>query len=268
MINNRLKHTFILPLLLHRDNLLLESVLCFSSMAYRELVNTRSQFLHSEELHYFDTLAHSKRQYSYLLGRYCSKQALSIYNPTLDSTSVLIRKGIFEQPVVYYPNQSNIQISISHTNTLGAALVFPENHPMGIDVETICPEKIATLQLQCNPVEQALLSNHTVYTDQAVQLTLLWTVKEALSKVLKCGFTMSLDLLEISTLFSQQNFTICYYKHFSQYKAASFIMNDSVCSIVLPRNTRFDIELRIIKAMEEVLINGNHCYNPVIDEGE
>lgn len=56
-----------------------------------------------------------------------------------------IDRGILHQPLIVHPAALNLQVSISHCDELGAALVFPEALPMGLDVEHIRPARQAVL---------------------------------------------------------------------------------------------------------------------------
>jgi len=202
-------------------------------------------FLHQKEQDYFSGLRYSKRQYSYLLGRYCAKHAIAIYtnNPTLKATN--ITNGVFQQPIVYHPFERNVQVSISHTESIGAAIAFPEAYPMGIDVETVCPSKIQTIEAELSAAEQKLITMCSYPT--AVKLTLLWTLKEALSKVLKCGFMVPLELLEIKNIIQQESCVLSSFKNFHQYQGLSFFRSGFVFTIVYPKNTALDLDTKALK---------------------
>ncbi|WP_052046107.1 4'-phosphopantetheinyl transferase family protein [Candidatus Paracaedibacter symbiosus] len=245
MGNNLSLPTYTFPLILQSQNCVLRGGLCLSQINVQQLIATHRDFLHPKEQDYLATLLYPKRQYSYLLGRYCAKQAISAYKNLNNSTQVLIETGVFHQPIVSYLSHDNIQVSISHTDILGAALAFPEAHPMGIDVEAICPSKVATIKTQLSPNEQQLAF---LFSDnKAVQLTFLWTVKEALSKVLKCGLMVPFELLEVEKIKYQENFAISYFKNFKQYKALSFFLDTAVCSLVYPQKTYLALDIRAIQ---------------------
>ena len=53
-------------------------------------------------------------------------------------------------------------------------------------------------------------------------LTLLWTAKEALSKILKTGLMTSFKILEIDKIEHKDGYWLSYYKSFGQYKVISF----------------------------------------------
>lgn len=75
--------TVSLPLILQHEQTQFDAGLCLSNLCFSTLEKTRQAFLHPKELLQFNQLRHEKRQYSYLLGRYCAKQALTVYPPLL-----------------------------------------------------------------------------------------------------------------------------------------------------------------------------------------
>ncbi len=226
---------------LYCEDRIIEGGLCLSSASFENLNFESDLFLHPKERAYLKSLTHSKRQKSFLLGRYCAKQAVASYINHEAFTHTLIENGIFQQPVVYHPHHSNIQVSISHTDLFGAALAFPETHPMAIDIETVCVIKIATMQTQLVGAEQKFSSS---FSGTEIELvTLLWTAKEALSKVLKCGCMIPFELLEVETLLNFDHFTLSYFKNLYQYQALSFPVGNTFCSIVYPKKTELKLDL-------------------------
>lgn len=242
MENNSLVHTCNLPLTLLCNTSLLTAGFCLSKPNLSYLKSACGLFLHPEEQAYFLKLLHPKRQQSYLLGRFCAKQALAIYTNN-SPASIKIENGIFQQPVVCSAPYNNAQVSISHTDVLGAAIAFPETHPMAIDIETICPTKRETILTQLTLSEIRLLSSDTVDN-----LTMLWTAKEALSKVLRCGLGISFELLEINSIIHYTNWTLCNFKHVYPYQALSFRCGGSVCSLVYPKQTQVKFDINAVQA--------------------
>ncbi len=240
MVNNLLPVTYILPLDLQREHAFFNANLCLSQSTYNDLNVLSDSFLHPRERTYLEKLQHERRRHSYLIGRYCAKQAIGAYTQNQDFQSTYIENGIFQQPVTYCPSQNNLHISISHTQSVGAALAFPEEHPMGIDIETINLTKVDVIKTQMTTAEGMLARtlNHL-----SSPWTYLWTAKEGLAKVLKCGFMISLELLEIESILQNENSIQSYFKHFHQYQALSFQCNEIICSVVYPRKTQLSIDI-------------------------
>jgi phosphopantetheinyl transferase len=224
------------------------AALCISRHPLEQLKRETKKFLHDKEQAYFDTLQYPKRQHSYLLGRYCAKQAVSSYLQNESMTSTLIENGVFHQPIVYHSHPTDVQVSISHTDSLGIALAFPAPHPMGIDVEIMNEANAATIQTQLTLAEQQKASQFL--TNQPLFFTLLWTVKEALSKALKCGLTIPLEILEVEEIKQKESCWTSSFKHFQQYEACSFLLAETICSMVYPKGSRLCLD---IKAIQQII---------------
>jgi phosphopantetheinyl transferase len=233
--------TYSTSLALIRDEAVTMAGLCLSKKSFSALKIEHQDFLHPKESVYFNRLSYSKRQQSYLLGRYCAKQAMGAFLQKKDVNLICIENGIFQQPIVQYAPYHGLQISISHTDNFGAAIAFSEAHPMAIDIETIHPNKIATLQTQLTASEQTLLDEY--FASKATRFTLLWTMKEALSKILKCGFMVPFEILELAAAVPQAHFIISKFKNFYQYQALSFVFANTACSLVYPKKTRLTVDV-------------------------
>ncbi|AOY78329.1 4'-phosphopantetheinyl transferase family protein [Clostridium formicaceticum] len=216
---------------------------CFFSYVteYEEII----QHLHPQERNYYYTLKYEKRSSSYLLGRFVAKQAVAAITGEKYLTNICIQSGVFNQPIAVH-NKQNIQVSITHCGGFGAALAFSEAHPMGIDVEQIKLNKRDVFEKQSTNLEKLELNSIPISYDMG--LTLLWTVKEALSKVLKTGLTVPLNLFEISKIELSNYYIVSYYKNFTQYKAISFTIGNYMCSIVLPLKTKLSFNIQSLKS--------------------
>lgn len=242
-----LDHSFCQTLKLLRINYQSSAELCFTIATLTQLQKHMLEVLHSEELDYWSSLAFAKRQQSYLLGRYAAKQAISRQDGNMPYPSILIKPGIFDYPIAYYPSTNHkVQITISHCENLGVALAFSEDHPMGIDLEAIKTGNKTTIAGQLTDHEQKLINS---CTDPASELnpdilyTIFWTVKEALSKVLRTGMMTPFTIYAIKNIVAQDNYWISEFENFAQYQAMSFILGQQICSIVYPKQTELTINL-------------------------
>lgn len=216
---------------------------CISNKNITVLKTEQNKFLHPKEKEHYTTLRFPKRQQSYLIGRYCAKQAIGHYLSAPHVNQFNIENGIFQHPVVQCTSAQNIQISISHAGDFGAAIAFSESCPMGIDIEII--GKNTEILSYLTSEEQQLVNKLPISED--IQFILLWSIKEALSKVLKCGLMVPFELLEILSITQQENSMISYFKNFHQYQAFSFLFADKVCSIVYPKNSLLDLDVKAIQ---------------------
>jgi 4'-phosphopantetheinyl transferase len=134
----------------------------------------------------------------------------------------------------------NLQVSITHCDELGIALAHPEVHPLGVDVERTDKANTEAIKEQLTANELALTL--AVPLPQPIACTMIWTMKEALSKILRTGLTMDLKLLEIQSFVREGNLYTCQFKHLIQYKAISCHAGAYVCSLVVPGKTTPHLE--------------------------
>jgi 4'-phosphopantetheinyl transferase len=170
-----------------------KSFICISESSLKKMQENFLNILSSEEQKNFQKMIGQKRQHHYLLGRYSSKKALG-HICSMPMEDIYIESGFFCQPVIMKPRDIFFQVSLSHTDNLAAAIVFPETHPMGIDVEEISYKNNSAILSQMTKQEMDILNGG----DIPFSLTVVWTAKEALSKVLRCGLMVPFSLLEIS----------------------------------------------------------------------
>lgn len=232
-------------LMLKRQNESFDAGFClyeFSMMTnYEEMVSV----LHPKELNYYKTLKFQKRIISYLIGRLTAKKAIALLVGETNLTKILVQAGIFTQPITTYENKQNIQVSISHCDNFGAAIAFPEAHPMGIDIEKINLEQNNVIERETTESEIKLIKEKPYSYEK--MLTVLWTVKEALSKVLKTGLMTPFKIYEVDKIEVYHDYILCFYKNFAQYIAISFIIGDYICSITYPKKTELSINIHSIK---------------------
>ncbi|TYP78149.1 4'-phosphopantetheinyl transferase family protein [Paenibacillus methanolicus] len=191
--------------------------------------------LHPEERLYWDQLKADKRKTAYLLGRHAAKLAAGCIAPTIPLDRMLIRPGLFQQPVLIHPELANRQVSISHTDRLAACLAFPEMVPAGIDIEEMLSEERSELvKSYLMPGELELATAAGLPFREAA--TLLWTAKESLSKCLRTGLTTPLSVYEIDRVERAGRWIVGGFANFPQYRAFSWLFREAAMSIVLPIN--------------------------------
>lgn len=195
-----------------------------------------SSMLHQDEMKYYETLKYDKRKTSYLLGRISAKKAVSeVLQKEVALNSFSIEPGVFQFPVVKHLKSQNTQVTISHCNTIGIGLAFPEEHPLGVDIEKIDKGRINVMKSIVSNEEFNKIYSYSL--TELIGTTLVWSIKEALSKILKTGLTTDFKIFEIKTLQKQGSEYISTFKYFTQYKVVSHQVGDYMCSIVLPKNT-------------------------------
>lgn len=200
-----------------------------------------TELLHQKELIYYQNLPSKIRQQSYLLGRVAAKGAIAQLHPHLPSQRVYISQGVFDFPVVNYEAVvvENTQVSISHCKDVGVALAFGEEHPMGIDIEEIDAEKQSAMQSQMTEEDLSFLRLNNKNSIEG--LTIIWCMKEALSKILKTGLMIDFKLLSLRSLVLRDNSFVATFEHFPQYQAIGYNHGDYACAIALPQKTSINV---------------------------
>ena len=195
--------------------------------------------LHPNERAYLDALRFDRRKASYLIGRVAAKYAISSIQEGVAMNAVFIDSGIFQFPVVKSKLLSNVQVSISHCYDLGVALAFPEEHPLAIDIEKVDASQKEAFESQLTDDELRLIAQ--VEPDPLIGGVTVWTIKEALSKILKTGFMIDFKVLEIQSLKKSGHCYTSEFIHCGQYKAVSCRYGNYICSVILPKHTTCDL---------------------------
>lgn len=223
-------------ILLQREQKDFDAGFCIMKGELPNLIKDIS-LLHPNEHAYYNTLKFDRRRTSYLLGRMAAKKAISEIVKELKYQSISIDFGIFQYPVV--KNIENIQVSISHCGNLGVALAFPEEHPIGVDIEKVEQKKIAAIEKQISFNEFKLMLDCNL--SLPVGCTAIWTIKEGLSKIFKTGLTMDFSLLELKSIEKVNSVYLSTFCHCAQYKAITYHSGDYVCSVILPKKTESEL---------------------------
>lgn len=189
--------------------------------------------LHNHEKAQLQEYSYKKRRKSYYYGRISGKIAVSDYL-NINYQDFYITKGVFSQPIVCCNNNVNCQVSISHTDSASASIAFDEKHPMGIDIEKVDNKNSEILKKYFTYNERQLCLNE-------IYPLIIWTAKEAVSKALKMGLTIPLNILEINSIMESNRIYSLSFKIFSQFKAISFLYKENIISIAYPATSQIDI---------------------------
>ena len=197
------------------------------------------ELLHNNEKKIFNSFIFDKRKHSYLLGRISAKKAIKQLVSEEIISSFHIDSGIFSFPVVKSLKNHNINVSITHCDDIGISIAFPEEHPMGIDLERIDESRIESIRIYITQEESDLLNENKI--SEKIGYTLIWTIKEALSKILKTGLTLNFETLQINTIKESNSIFVSTFKNLIQYKAISYHFGNYMCSILIPNSTEADL---------------------------
>lgn len=203
--------------------------------------------LHPMEMVFFKRLLVDKRKASFSMGRYAAKIAASRFITEEENLSKIeVASGIFGNPLVRYPSHDIPFVCITHDDQYAVSIAYPDVHPMSIDLESIHDDKIPVIKSQCSLNEIKLYDKLSI--SEATFYTLLWTIKEAISKAIRCGLTIPLKLLSIKNFrLINGNEYVSDFTNFGQYKAYSFILNNHVFSLALPIKSKLIVNYSELK---------------------
>ena len=215
-------------LLLKYKSLNIKAVLCITKLKHFAI--KMDAILSKFEIDKYESLKTETGRQEFLLGRYSAKKAYAQLNQQDNLKNIEIKNGIFEQPFFAY--NSDFDVSISHTKGAAGAIVFDKAYPMGFDMELICNSKISALQAATKDEEIMRLN-----VSHEKSLTMAWCLKEALSKAIRTGFTIPLELLQIEDFvkISDKDVFTCRFKNFAQYKGIAKINGDYVVALSYPQ---------------------------------
>lgn len=190
-------------------------------------------FLHPDELAAWASAGVEKRREDHLRGRYAAKLALGQAGRGGPAAARAIFPGVFGQPVVR--GGDGWQVSIAHSGGRAAAVAFPEEHPLGIDLEACDSGHAATLARDLSPAEADWVA--AAGTGRLVALTALWAAREALSKVLRTGLMTAFTHFRVVPPEAVPGGWRAEYPEFPQYQAALVPGPGFVLALALPRRT-------------------------------
>lgn len=177
------------------------------------------------------------RYSEFVHSRYITKKAVQNLMPDTPLNNIQVLKGVFEQPVLEISHGSaSYDVSVSHKDNIAASLVFPHYHPAGIDIDVVTPQNMKALNRMLTAHEQHICGE---YSERKMAI---YTAKEALSKIMKCGLTVPVHFLEVNALQKEETFYSGVFTNFCQYQFISFASGDHILTMVFPKNSKCTIE--------------------------
>jgi len=221
---------------LERDAEFIEIGLGWVHGTYEEVFPRAAPLLSPSEAKLLTNLEFPRRRESYLLGRYAAKRGLLLLLNEPDGSRISVFSGAFDQPLVEYPSQRGVSITITHTQGLALGLAFPVGHPMGIDVERKDASRLAILVAQMTSAERAWAE--TSGLEEVTCATMLWTMKEALAKALTTGLMSPWEIYATGEWRCiGEGIWESRFLNFAQYRAVTWMADDAILSLALPRNS-------------------------------
>jgi|GEM_PF-361418 len=192
--------------------------------------------LHPNERERLDGFRADSRRLGYFLGRYAAKRALGALGVQTPMHAVEIAPGVFEQPVVKGVGGDAPVVSLSHARSVAAAVACGPEHIIGVDVEQLSPERTDVFESVMPPRELSMARRAS--DGGEVVANVIWTMKEALSKALRCGLTAPFEVLEVDAFEAQAAGGYgCLFRNFAQYRARAWVLGGYVLAVVSPKHS-------------------------------
>lgn len=200
------------------------------------LEDSCSLWLNPSEQELLDEITAPRKKRSYLLGRYAAKLGLSRYLQDSDLLCCSVERGALGQPVVKSTLLDVPEVSLSHSGNHGACIVFPAGQQFALDLEEIKPKgnRSAAIEKHLTEKEKELYTRLKEEVGEVELLYLIWTVKEALSKVLRCGLTLPFEALGLDSLEWKEGILHSRFTHFTQYRGIGEWKENMALSLVFP----------------------------------
>ncbi|MDR2723932.1 MAG: 4'-phosphopantetheinyl transferase superfamily protein [Holosporaceae bacterium] len=179
--------------------------------------------LSNKEMEKWSSFSLEKRKRQYYLGRITTKEALSKFTDELVFRDISVLNKELGCPFI---EGSRYSTTITHTNEVVASLVFEKKFSVGIDIEDMRENAIKALKFS--------VSNNEQISNNLKDLTVAWTLKESLSKALKCGFHLSFEEFELHLFSRNDNVFLCSYTKHPEFKGIALVDNNKSFAIAYP----------------------------------
>lgn len=230
----------LIPILLTSGNIHSKAYLCLvNENQFSSLVGIRHTLLHPQELDYYESVQSEKRKKEYLLGRYAAKEALKNFLNESQLSKINIYPGPLGEPVIHHETGFAMEVSISHSHEMIGGLVFPKGYSIGLDIEKIDPRRMDAIKSKSS--EEEILQLENLKEDRNSLLTLLWTIKESFSKVLKRGLKADFKELAIVSITQENHFYKGSFLNHEPFQFVSWFEDGFALSISFPKKVSLTI---------------------------
>ncbi|MDR1561181.1 MAG: 4'-phosphopantetheinyl transferase superfamily protein [Holosporaceae bacterium] len=190
---------------------------------YAKIAHFPEKWLSNDELKKFNAISSEKTRMHFALGRVASKKALNSFENIIPDC-INIKNENNGCPNI---ENSLYCTSISHSRDIIASLVFKNEFSFGIDVEYSQKSKIKALK-HINTDKESI-------PDDIKSLTVCWTIKEALGKAIKCGFSIPFSEFEISKFSERNGIFECKFEKHQDFKGIAIYSNEKSLAISCKR---------------------------------
>lgn len=206
---------------------------------YKELNdNYVMEHLGEKEKEYYTNIKYSKVKRQFIWGRIVAKYALNGIENNLVYKNVNILKGGYNEPVIQEIGYKDLKVNISHSNNMVVAVAFKNGYSCGVDIEYISTnsKRISNSIL----IESERNSFTDIIEDSSLLGLYLWTAKEALSKTIKQGLYLPIEIYDIDELQKHCLGHCGKYKCFREYIFLSKRYSNYIYTLSYPANIKLN----------------------------
>ncbi|MCT4598811.1 MAG: 4'-phosphopantetheinyl transferase superfamily protein [Vallitalea sp.] len=196
----------------------------------------------------------SKRKMQYILGRYAMKTAVN--NLISHNNMIEIGYGLLGYPIVSRTNQA-IEITLSHCENEAIAIAFNKDIMLGIDIEKINIERQDVLEKVTTNREHII--NEKINLPSITFMTLIWTAKEALSKAIKTGFTVDMEIFQVKNIFEKGGVYYIDFLYFPTFSAIGKVVKDKIVTIAYVK--KIDMSNYVLNVNYQMESTDNYLIN-------
>lgn len=223
-------------------------VLVMGSTSPSSLEAAAPAFCGPRELARLRTLTVPRGRQAFLHGRLAAKTAIRAMlgrlqpSARFDPRRVEVENGLLGRPIVN--GAPGLGVSLSHCQGAAAAVAFPLDLPLGLDLERVRPQNALALSDRIAPGELAMARAATPPgAPAALPLTLVWCLKEALGKLLGCGLATAPEVLAIASLGPVPNGVAAGYAHAAGYQGLAAVSASMLLALAAPGNVTLELDL-------------------------
>lgn len=213
------------------------------SLKYQE-----SSLLLSSEFYDVNTLDLSSLEFR--SGRIAARLALIRLTGDQNPCHFPIERGTLHQPNVVSPVWPDVSVSLTHTAEFAAAIGFWRSDPMGIDLEKAFLSRAETLH-RIFSLEELEMTD-AVSGETLKSPAILWSVREAASKVLLGGINVNPRVLTVSQTRFVNGFYRMEFENFSHLSGIVWDLGEHILAIVLPSIVEDNILMQQVSPLKKV----------------
>lgn len=147
----------------------------------------------------------------------------SVFKESITESDLIIRKHLDRSLVdeLYYSDDTNFsELLIAHPSiTAIEVAMIKVMQDCGITPDYVFGQSFGEF---ATSVASGICSTTNTLK---VAYTLLWNIKESLSKIIKTGLMIDFKILELESIELENGYHVGYFKNFPQYKSVSLIIN-------------------------------------------